>query len=64
VRATDFWRRMEAHFGVGYARSVARDQVLRELDGHTIDEAIAAGENMKDVWRAVCVHFEVPAHER
>jgi hypothetical protein len=64
MRVTEFWRRMEAHFGLSYARSVAHDQVLRELDGHTVDEALASGGSVKEIWRAVCVHFEVPARER
>jgi hypothetical protein len=64
MRVTEFWRRMDGSFGVGYARSVAHDQVIGELEERTIDEALAAGEDIKDVWRAVCVHFELPARDR
>jgi hypothetical protein len=64
MRVTEFWRRMEGHFGVRYARSVAHDQVIEGLDGHTVDQALAAGDEIKTVWRAVCVHFEVPARDR
>lgn len=54
VRLTDFWGRMEQVFGAAYAASVAADQVIPQLGGRTIDEAIAAGEDTATVWRAVC----------
>jgi hypothetical protein len=44
---------LEQVFGAGYARSVANDQVLAELGGRTIDQALAAGEETVVVWRAV-----------
>lgn len=55
---------MERHFGAGYAASVARDQVLADLGGRSVEEALAAGMEPAVVWRAVCVAFEVPARER
>ncbi|MDP9408154.1 MAG: DUF3046 domain-containing protein [Actinomycetota bacterium] len=64
MRLTDFWSRMERRFGSAYADSLARDQVLRELGGRTVHEAIEAGTDPKAVWRAVCDAFEVPARER
>jgi Protein of unknown function (DUF3046) len=60
VRLTEFWRRMDERFGASYARSVAADYRLPLL-GSTIDEALAAGVEAKDVWRAVCAEFEMPA---
>jgi hypothetical protein len=51
---------MEERFGAGYARSVAADYRLPLL-GSTIDEALAAGVEAKDVWKAVCAEFEMPA---
>lgn len=59
MRITEFWRRMEERFGVGYAASVAADHRLSEL-GRTVDEALAAGVEAKAVWHAVCADFEVP----
>lgn len=59
VRLTEFWSRMEAHFGAAYAHSVAADYRLPAL-GVTIDEALGRGDNPKDVWRAVVAEFEVP----
>jgi Protein of unknown function (DUF3046) len=63
---TDFWRRLEQVFGVGYARSVAHDQVLAQLGGRTIDQALAAGEEAVVVWRAVVEAYpeRVPARLR
>lgn len=64
VRLTDFWERMERHLGVGYAESWARDQVIGALGSRTVYEALAAGEDPKIVWRAVCDVLELPARER
>ena len=55
---------MNKAFGPAYAESVARDQVLRELGGRSVTQALAAGEDAKDVWRAVVDHFQLPARER
>jgi len=55
---------MEGHFGAGYARSVARDHVIASLGGRTVDQALEAGEPAKQVWRAVCEEFELPARVR
>jgi hypothetical protein len=61
---TDFWERMQGRFGPAYADSVARDQVIRGLGNRTAVEALAAGDDPKAVWLAVCEHFEVPVRER
>ena len=53
MRLTDLWERLEQTFGSAYAQSVARDQVLPQLDGRTIDQALAAGAETAQVWRAV-----------
>jgi DUF3046 family protein len=63
VRLTDFWQRMEARFGVTYAHSVAADYRLPLL-GATVDEALAKGVETRQVWRAVCAEFEMPAQLR
>jgi hypothetical protein len=63
VRLTEFWGRMDERFGASYARSVAADYRLPAL-GATVDEALARGDEVKDVWRAVCAEFEMPAHLR
>jgi hypothetical protein len=53
VRLTDLRSRLEATFGPGYASSVARDQVIPQLDGRTIDQALSAGVDVQSIWRAV-----------
>jgi hypothetical protein len=66
VRLTDFWSRLEQVFGPGYARSVAHDQVIAQLGGRTIEQALAAGEETALVWRAVVAAYpdRVPAKLR
>jgi len=64
VRLTEFWTRMQEQFGVAYAESIATDQVLSELGGRSVRDALATGEDPKVVWRAVCAAFDVPARNR
>jgi DUF3046 family protein len=61
VRLTVFWDRMNQQFGEAYAASVAKDYVIAELDGRTIEQALAEGESAKRVWAAVCATFDVRA---
>ena len=58
MRLTDFWARMERRFGAGYAASYAADQVLAELGGRTVDQALGSGTDAAVVWRAVCAATE------
>lgn len=66
MRLTDFWSRLEEAFGPSYASSIAADQVLPQLGGQTIQQALAAGEETVVVWRAVCAAYpdRVPAQLR
>jgi hypothetical protein len=66
VRLTDFWSRMEQTFGPAYAASVAADQVLPQLGGRTVAEALDRGEETVTVWRAVVEAYadRVPARLR
>ncbi|HEX5597716.1 MAG TPA: DUF3046 domain-containing protein [Micromonosporaceae bacterium] len=57
MRLTDFWTRLEQVFGPGYARSIAADQVLSQLGGRTIEQALDEGEQTAVVWRAVCAAY-------
>ena len=57
LRLTDFWARLEQVFGRQYAASVAADQVIPQLGGRTIQEALAAGEETVTVWRAVVAAY-------
>lgn len=64
MRYTDFWERMEHHLGDGYARSYARDQVLSQLGGRTVEQALHDGDDAKEVWRAVVSALNLPARYR
>jgi hypothetical protein len=57
VRLTDFWERLEQVFGSAYAASVAHDQVIAQLGGRTIEQALSAGEETVVVWRAVVAAY-------
>jgi hypothetical protein len=64
MRLTDFWNRMNRHFGEAYAESWARDFVIAELGGRTVMQALDEGVGAKEVWRAVCQVAGVPARLR
>jgi hypothetical protein len=55
---------MRAQFGDVYADSVAKDHVLAGLGGRTVNQALADGEDVKVIWRAVCDAFHVPERLR
>jgi hypothetical protein len=63
---TDLWSRLEQTFGAGYATSVARDQVLSQLGGRTVDQALADHVEVHEIWRAVVAAYpdRVPARLR
>jgi hypothetical protein len=64
VRHTEFWARMEQALGPAYARTWAREHVMAGLGGRTVEEALAAGESPKTVWRVVWETLELPARDR
>lgn len=64
MRLTEFWSRMREQFGAAYAESFAREFVITDLGGRTVEQALAAGVDAKTVWRAVCVAVEVPPSRR
>ena len=66
MRLSDFWARMEQAFGPAYAASLARDQVIAQLGGRTVVEALDAGEPTIKVWRAVVAAYpdRIPAKLR
>jgi len=51
---------MREQFGDVYAQSVAQDYVLADLGSRTVNQALADGEDVKVVWKAVCEAFRVP----
>ena len=64
MRHTEFWARMHAALGEAYAPVWASQQVLASLGGRTVDQALAAGESPKLVWRAVVERLDLPESER
>lgn len=51
-------------FGQVYGDALLRDHILLELDGRTAEQAIEAGQEPREVWRALCEEFGVPAARR
>ncbi|MDT0302164.1 DUF3046 domain-containing protein [Streptomonospora wellingtoniae] len=64
MRLSHFWERMNDQFGEAYAASLARDHVIDSLGSRTVDQALADGISAKEVWRAVCEAFDLPAAAR
>jgi hypothetical protein len=64
MRHTEFWARMELVLGPAYAGVWARQQVLGDLDGRTVDQALSQGEPPKKVWRAVAEALSLPESQR
>ena len=60
MRLTEFHERIVQRFGAAYGSSVLTDHVLTGFGGRTAAQAIDAGAEPRDVWRALCVDFDVP----
>jgi hypothetical protein len=55
---------MEGEFGALRAASLSRDHVFAELGGRTVEEALEAGIDPREVWLAVCEAYDVPPARR
>jgi hypothetical protein len=64
VRLTHFRQLMADEFGPMRATSLATDHVFAELDGQTVNQALEAGWEPREIWRVVCATFEVPPERR
>ena len=66
MKLTDLWSRLSQTFGPEYAASVADDQVLTQLGGRTINQALADHVEVHNIWRAVVAAYpdRVPARLR
>lgn len=60
MRLTEFHELVEARFGPVRGSSLLVDHVLTRLGGRTAAQAIEAGVEPRDVWRALCADFDVP----
>src|ERR1700733_13701399 len=58
-----FCDRVTLRFGATYGGSVLADHVLTGFDGRTATQAIEDGVDPRDVWRALCVDFDVPREQ-
>ncbi|UXA09326.1 DUF3046 domain-containing protein [Mycobacterium sp. SMC-2] len=63
VRLTEFNERVVLRFGAAYGSSVLADHVLTGFNGRTAAQAIDDGVDPRDVWRALCVDFDVPREQ-
>lgn len=62
MRVTDLWARMNDALGPSYARSWASDFHVSLLDGRTVEQALADGEDAQFIWRAV--HATLDLHPK
>jgi hypothetical protein len=60
VRLTEFSVLVDDRFGAARGASLVVDHVLAALGGRTPAQAIEAGIEPRDVWRALCADFDVP----
>ncbi|WIM88403.1 DUF3046 domain-containing protein [Candidatus Mycobacterium wuenschmannii] len=63
MRLTEFNERVTLRFGATYGASVLADHVLTGFEGRTAEQAIEAGIEPRDVWRALCSDFDVPREQ-
>ena len=60
MRLTEFHELVDAQFGTVRGASLLVDHVLTSIGGRTAAQAIEAGVEPRDVWRALCADFDVP----
>ncbi len=64
MREAELWRRLEVALGKAYAQAWAGQVVLADLGGRTVAEALAAGIDCKQIWRAAWDILELPTRDR
>jgi len=57
---SEFWQLVDGEFGAAHGRTLVRDHVIGALGHRTAEQALAAGEQPRSVWLALCVDLEVP----
>ena len=60
MRLSEFRGLMHDEFGAGYAGVLENSLVLLEMGDRTAAAALAAGEDPREVWLAICRANEVP----
>ena len=61
---SEFWTLVDEEFGVGQGRALVRDHVLGAFGHRTAGQALAAGDDIRDVWFALCDDLQVPVERR
>ncbi|HEX4248271.1 MAG TPA: DUF3046 domain-containing protein [Pseudonocardia sp.] len=64
MRLSQFRELMSDEFGSVRASSLATDHVFAELDGQTVNQALEAGRDPREIWRVVCAAYDVPPERR
>jgi len=54
MRISDLRERLTLSFGPEWAPSFSQDIAISELGSKTVDEALRAGLEAAEIWRAVC----------
>jgi len=54
MRISDLRERLSLSFGEAWASSFSQDIAISELDSLTVNEALKAGRESDEIWRAVC----------
>ena len=54
MRISDLRERLTLSFGHAWAPSFSEDIALSELGSMTVNEALKAGHEADEIWRAVC----------
>lgn len=60
MRLTEFRGLVLAEFGRGRGDAIVADHSLLSLGGRTPAQALEDGQRPRDVWRALCLEFDVP----
>lgn len=64
MRHSEFWTLVEEEFGSAHGHALVRDHVLRALAYRTAADALAAHEDPRTVWLAMCDELDVPVERR
>ena len=54
MRISDLRERIALSFGDAWAPSFSQDIAISELGSMTVNEALSAGREAAEIWRAVC----------
>jgi len=64
MRLTHFRELMAEEFGRVRSEMISRDHVFSAFGHRTVNQALSAGYDPKDIWLAVCEAFDVPPERR